>query len=247
MTDHPALFNAPMVRGLLREIEQPGTGKTMTRRVLRMQPPEWATCCEQPSMYNALHQWVPSGFWRWSEELQDPPRALRSWPVDDEGQHYWLRPPIAKGDRLWVREAWRCNGWASDLATIFYRASEGDSYTAMCEQYPVAGRQPLRVTGSWRPSIHMPRWASRLTLYVADVRVQRLREINEEDAKAEGAKPWTGALQSYATDFARIWRDINGPDAWDANPWVMAVTFVPRRGNIDCLPAELTQEAEHGK
>jgi len=144
-----------------------------------------------------------------------------------------IKMPYVIGDRLWVREAHRCNGWATDLATVFYRASEGDGYTAMCEQWPIADHKPLPVSMQWRPSIHMPRWASRLTLIVTDVRVQRLQDINEDDARAEGAKPWTGAYQSYATDFAAIWRAINGPDAWSANPWVVAIIFDVHRGNID--------------
>lgn len=159
-----------------------------------------------------------------------------------------IHTKVKAHDRLWVREAWRCNGWATDLATIFYAASEGEGYTAMCEQYPVANKQPLRITAGWRPSIHMPRWASRLTLTVTDVRVERLQEITEVDAIAEGCfkgkasgrvfnsvgamhlggDEWDNARDWYAD----LWDNINGEGAWEANPWVAAYTFTVERRNI---------------
>jgi hypothetical protein len=80
----------------------------------------------------------------------------------------------------------------------------------------------------------MPRWASRINLLVTDVRVQRLQEISEEDAKAEGVMPSPGGMWSAADGqagtspqaaFAILWQSINGPGAWDANPWVYALTF----------------------
>lgn len=150
--------------------------------------------------------------------------------------------PYAAGDLLWCREAWRCNGWATDLATLFYRASEGDGYTAMCEQIPVAGKAPLRVTGTWRPSIHMRRWASRLTLRVSAVKVERLQDISEEDARAEGAyrceNGWSYGGSPLAGSTARgafycLWNNLHGPDAWSANPWVAAISFSAIRENVD--------------
>ena len=84
MADRPIIFSAPMIRALL------AGQKTQTRRILKPQPPEWATFCQQPSMLNVEHRWVPSGLWRWSEPEQSPPRALRAWPVDADGEHYWL-------------------------------------------------------------------------------------------------------------------------------------------------------------
>lgn len=165
---------------------------------------------------------------------------------------------VFPGDRLWVREAWRCNGWASDLATIFYAASEGDGYTAMCEQYPVADKKPLRITAGWRPSIHMPRWASRLTLTVTDVRVERLQDISEADAIAEGIHGiWDGtpftpdptatnkftvnigggnlSAPTAAGVYRMLWEWINGDGSWDANPWVVAYSFSVERQNIDLI------------
>ena len=157
-----------------------------------------------------------------------------------------------RGDRLWVREAWRCNGWATDVATIFYAASEGDGYTAMCEQYPVAAKKPLRVTQGWRPSIHMPRWASRITLIITDVRVERLQDISEAYAVAKGAplnpdhrdttedgsNPYMVRVNAWTSIspvawYHRLWDEINGPGSWEENPWVAAYTFRPVLGNID--------------
>lgn len=233
--DRPILFSGPMVQAL-REGR-----KTQTRRVLR-------TWSGRP--FENLVEDDPDHY---SGEHNDPD----SWgyPYADDGANLHL-PEVAMsqyhvGDRLWVREAWRCNGWASDLATIFYRASEGEGYTAMCEQYPVAGKAPARVTATWRPGIHMPRWASRLTLPVVDVRVQRLQDISEEDAIAEGCgqyasstalhrdRPFTsGAIGSYREGFSELWEGLNGPRGygWDVNPWVVAVTFAVVAMNVDDVP-----------
>ena len=129
------------------------------------------------------------------------------------------------GDRLWVREAvtWvSAWGWR-------YRADNDD----------LTEKREAGEVGKWRPSIHMPRWASRLTLTVTDVRVERLQEIREADAVAEGvdAVPMDEvprqASMSRRSDFAALWKSLHGPAAWGANPWVAAYTFTVQRGNID--------------
>ena len=93
--------------------------------------------------------------------------------------------------------------------------------------------------GKWRPSIHMPRWASRITLEITDVNVERLQEISEADAKAEGVE-LSSALASFICDtpsmrrkfksayvsaFCDLWESINGPGSWDANPYVWVIEF----------------------
>lgn len=89
----------------------------------------------------------------------------------------------------------------------------------------------------WKPSIHMPRWANRITLTVTDVRVQRLQDIRENDAMAEGAPPVLvppdGGSCPHVEGFRDIWNTIHGPEAWDANPWVAAISFTVQHGNID--------------
>ncbi len=140
------------------------------------------------------------------------------------------------GDRLYVRETWKPHSTFDGMkprdmppSRIFYRAD--DTYA------PSNTR--------WYPAIHMPRWASRMTLTVTDVRVQRLNEISEADAKAEGADQVgveTGEITSssapieygsYRAGFADLWNSINGPGSWDANPWIVAVSFDVTKGNIN--------------
>lgn len=127
------------------------------------------------------------------------------------------------GDFLWVRETWS----SDDGKTAWYRA-DGETYNA----------------GSpWKPSIHMPRWASRLTLCIADVRVERLQEISEEDAQAEGvespAYPLAdGGRMAYddgqwADGFAALWESIHGTNSWQENPWVWVIKFTVIKQNID--------------
>ncbi len=264
MTDLPILFSAPMVRGLIRETEQPGIGKTQTRRLLTR---------NNASVLG--HSWrgksCPWEGLRFAEAVvrtkspmsgcPDPHLAVPfCHPADEPTASedcgiYAVRPFVDIGDRLYVREAWRCNGWATDLATIMYRANEGGGYTAMTEQYPVAGRKPLRVTSGWRPGIHMPRWASRLTLTVTDVRVQRLQAISAEDARDEGVdrrsssvrQMWLfGAskeereaiyLRACVWEYEQLWGAINGAGSWDRNPWVVAYSFTVDKRNIDQVPA----------
>lgn len=114
--------------------------------------------------------------------------------------------------RLWVRE-----NTIRTPAGIAYAADGGRHYDAG-ERLPVTS------------SIHMPRRASRLTLDVADVRVQRLQEITEEDARAEGYDTEIGGPRNW---FCVLWKCLHGNDAWDANPSVVAINFHVRRRNID--------------
>ncbi|QND28109.1 hypothetical protein HB773_12440 [Sinorhizobium meliloti] len=228
MTDRPILFSAPMVRALLEG------RKSQTRRVLKPQPPEWAKFCQQPTMLNALQQWVPSGLWAWSEEEQSPPRPLRRWPVNADGEHYWLWPRFSIGDRLYVREHWR-------TASVHDKTPPRDLHSKTIVEY-VADNDNLTV-GKFRQGMHMPRWASRLTLIVTDVRVERLQDISEADAIAEGIEQSAKFPDRYLTpagDYAvpkvayqRLWENINGAGSWEANPWVAAYTFTVIKQNID--------------
>lgn len=222
MADGPILFSAPMVRALL------DGRKTQTRRVIKPQPPANAR-------YTGIHY------------ASDEPD---SWFFNSPHGPFKVRTRFDEGDLRWVRETWRCNGWATDVATIFYRASEGDGYTAMCEQFPIAGKTPLRVTGTWRPGIHMPRCASRLTIRVTGVKVERLQNISEADAVAEGMYKF-GGLDLWGFDrkgtpgnsvggsaveaYFHLWDDLHhpGPACWAANPWVVAITFETIKANVD--------------
>jgi len=216
MSDRPILFSAPMVRALLA-----GT-KTQTRRVLKPQP--------NGDVIHYGCQAEVGAFWT---DQQFESHRLRIWA----------------GDRLWVRESGQLLREAYDHDPVagedrwrdagFYHSADGEIVSA--RHYD----PPLR---EWidgcarinRPSIHMPRWASRLTLTVTDACVQRLQDISEEDARAEGAE-WKGFEAALGTDlpdghrcgFASIWEEINGAGAWAANPWVVAYSFTVERRNID--------------
>ena len=135
------------------------------------------------------------------------------------------------GDKLWVRETWapRTMG-LTQLDPVLkprYRA-DNDSLDAR-----VAAQ-----CGGWKPSIHMPRWASRITLEITSVRVEHLQDISDEDCIAEGIEPradgwawYTGhQAQTRYTKFPRtsyesLWESINGADSWDSNPWVWVLEF----------------------
>ncbi|HAN5055428.1 TPA: hypothetical protein IFJ15_003760 [Escherichia coli] len=132
------------------------------------------------------------------------------------------------GDRIWVRETYRVHGKATDVATLVYRASVRNSWTEQTHRVPVdVCNKP--VSEKWTPSIHMPRWASRILLEITDLRVERLHDMSEADAKAEGATPATYKITPpeavYRVGFGDIWRSIYGQDNWLSNPWVWVIEF----------------------
>lgn len=224
MSDLPILFSAPMVRAILREVEQPGTGKTQTRRILKPLPRRTI--------------------------FFDPQTAER-----DQFQE----PRYAAGDRLYVREAWHTARSLDGAPPRDIPRDADIEHAATARNYAEIG-----LKGKMRPAMFLPRWASRITLTVTDVRVQRLQEISEADAKAEGmwsyqttecdGDPrldgnayretywhWRRDIEEgdgYSTAksaFQHLWDSLNvdrGHD-WDANPWVAAYTFRPILGNID--------------
>jgi hypothetical protein len=126
--------------------------------------------------------------------------------------------------RLWVRETWSHDG--PDLETVRSRKEDmlagGVTYGPYYRATEVAP-DTLR----WIPSIHMPRWASRITLEVTGVRVERLMDISEDDARAEGVE----AGPCYCIPYRRLWEQINGAGSWSANPWVWVVSFSTPRGD----------------
>lgn len=137
-----------------------------------------------------------------------------------------LCPYGQPGDRLWVRETWGMRPVAAghidkpSKKFVIYRA---DGFTSAIPE-------------RWRPSIHMPRWASRITLEIVSVRVERLNEISEQDAMAEGiigphhlSSEWSCGdskwFSSTVKAFSNLWESINGADSWAVNPWVWVVEF----------------------
>jgi hypothetical protein len=204
MADRPIIFSGPMVRALLEG------RKTQTRRIIKPQP-----------------ELNGAGLWVW------PPYAAkiskRTWrgfcQTDKDGlKNFFDGPgkaqealPAKVGDRLWVKET---VGWLSRIGTV-YRADgrELDDYIE---------------DGSlkWKPSIFCPRAASRLTLTVTEVRVQRLQEIDHLDAEQEGVK-CDMSPRTFVDHFRILWETIHGPGSWEANPWIAAISFAVGQRNID--------------
>ena len=207
MKERPILFSAPMVRAVLKG------SKTQTRRVVKPQPPaghNWAGWCVC-STYRA-----DEGKATWAAGSM--PRLLDA--------HRVPCPYGMPGDRLWVREAWRALRRFDSMPPLDIEwrsmvAYEADTPTGDYRQAP-HGRM-----GKLRPPIHMPRWASRITLEVTGVRVERLQDISSEDSLAEGIYPTSTGLYpgSPRAAYRNLWEEINGPGSWDTNPWVWVVEF----------------------
>ena len=204
MKARPVLFSAPMVRSLLDD------SKTMTRRIVKPQPGE-------DVRLHSLHD----AFATFARVVDGEPFVGRGLPC-----------PYGKpGDRLWVRETWAVDYQHDAVKPSLLRPTVSTLYRAS-EDRPGVARDGRR--GRWRQSIFMPRWASRITLEVTGVRVERLTKISEADAKAEGVEavnghPERGAFLGlgpcHREGFAQLWADINGEGSWAANPWVWVISF----------------------
>lgn len=226
MKETPILFTAPMVRAILA-----GT-KTQTRRLVSANNSSvdgWSSRKAWPDL-RFDQAYVDNG----PSPAGNPGPYLKVPRADCVHRVY---PRWQPGQRLWVREAFNlgrpmvnAEGVADDEQLWIGRLPKEDPRKQFMKSWCV-GYAADGCEGKMRPSIHMPRWASRITLEVTDVRVERVRNISEEDALAEGAEaPDTGsarALKWTARDsFAVIWTTINGDRAsWESNPWVWAVSF----------------------
>lgn len=239
MTDRPILFSAPMIRALL------DGRKSQTRRILKPQPGP----CEHKPYPSATDEFVPS--------------------IDEDGLHCatcgnglgiantqsgvrGIPVRFRKGDRLWVREnLWLYGRWRQEGATPKGRPRQTLDLigkVAAFEKPADIAYWGGKAGFAFRPGIHMPRWASRLTLTVTDVRVQRLQECSETDALAEGIEQhgrffglpetdWDDAEPTAVGAYSRVWTQINGAGSWAANPFVVAVSFTVERRNIDAKEA----------
>lgn len=164
---------------------------------------------------DAAHVKEPNGHRRWHP---GDPNASKACPY---GQ---------PGDRLWVRETWAHDAESLEQCRASFEDAMGDGrygpYYLATESAPD--------TLHWKPSIHMPRWASRITLEITRIRIERLQAINEVDAIAEGA-PWAacGSPQdgSHKAGYAKLWESINGPGSWEVNPLVWVIEFKVLKGN----------------
>lgn len=224
MKERPVIFNGEMVRAIL------DGRKTQTRRVMNVQP--------KPS------ETRPGDFWFSSKKLESMVHVSDFMPCNSpiaDCHHFFQEhccPFGQVGDRLWVREAFgmqvRRDGLGGTGEFRVYRASNPDAvkYTTACgKSVPV----------KWTPSIHMPRWASRITLEITAVRVERLNSISEEDAKAEGVRvvkvredgerycdylsPEINHYRRPSDSFISLWESIYGEESWQHSPWVWVIEF----------------------
>jgi len=208
MKERPILFSAPMVRAILEG------RKTQTRRIIKPQP---SINCDSMKSDDVNEAWQ-AGF----------------VPID------CLHGKV--GERLWVRETWRPD-CKDDVCTISFQADGAhvpirDDY-GWAERWVMLRRPeeqwPKMEEPKWRPSIHMPRWASRINLEIVSIRVERLNDISQKDAMAEGAPPSHPTIDAVSREFgypdfsrswfAQLWESINGQGSWNQNPWVWVIEF----------------------
>lgn len=218
MKERPILFSAPMVRAILEG------RKTQTRRVVTPQPEPGCIGTFGPGM-----------------------------PFIRTGGKSHSCPYGQPGDRLWVRETWRIGAWNEDKGAFAIDYCDGprrawitdptdhggerfnDLWIRCCDELHekgiepnedgnyvwLPGESPLR----WRPSIHMPRWASRITLEVTGVRVERLQDISGSDAVAEGVRSRLPDNGIAVAEYRDLWQSINGAGSWIVNPLVWVIEF----------------------
>ncbi|HBQ7468902.1 TPA: hypothetical protein ACQ6JW_000592 [Klebsiella pneumoniae] len=223
MKERGMIFNGEMVRALL------SGRKTQTRRIIK----DCTVGRDQISKF-----------------IQIEKKFIGCYPEDVPELIRECCPYGIPGDRIWVREAFRVHSRATDVATLVYKASERNSWTEQTHRVPVAVCNKPATPEKWTPSLHMPRWASRILLEITDVRVERLNAISPEDAESEGLERtnFTGfgdepGLPSYPEPdvyfdplkkqwkeyppeaFAGLWESIYGEGSWQANPWVWVIEF----------------------
>lgn len=124
------------------------------------------------------------------------------------------------GDQLWVKETYRSQQANESQSPV--QITIGDPIRYEADGHETAN--PLYGWGRIRQSIFMRKWMSRIALQIANIRIERLQDISEEDAKAEGVD-WTPFFNEPVESYARLWKQINGPESWEQNPYVWAITF----------------------
>lgn len=216
MKERPIIFSGPMVNAIL------WGRKTQTRRALKV------SACHR---FNVTEI---SGRWWYHDECQDP--------LDGNE----LRCPHGVGDRLWVREVWRAPDWYDDLPSRDIPPEDIDDPTGAgvtqrvwyeCD-FHTNRRLDVHYAGKKRSPMFMPRWASRITLEVVSVRVERLLSITEDDAISEGAPladnpdcdpddPCEDEPQTHRAGFLELWDKLNAKRGfpYHTNPWVWVIEF----------------------
>ena len=222
MKERPIIFNGEMIRAIL------DGRKTQTRIPIKPQPTECGLVFRRAGVSEKLED----DFYAWEDD-----GLLLDEHSEDGGPCQRLCPFGVVGDRLWVRETY----------TTAERIWDGDSCRSFMVPGIVRGGSFFRYRADgeiddarWRPSIHMPRWASRITLEITKVKVERVQEITEEDARAEGiidggclncGKPEPCGCSDPRPDardaFVWLWDSIYAKRGfgWDSNPWVWVIEF----------------------
>ncbi|MDM2957387.1 hypothetical protein [Citrobacter sp. CK206] len=216
MTERGMIFNAEMVRAIL------DGRKTQTRRVMNPQPANDISRATFPN----------PDVVGWSSSLRHKHGSTTA--------HFC--PFGAVGDRLWVRETFQGPLVSEELFEEYRAYPEKFETPQYCEYAADGGARPEycdlddNLRHGWRPSIHMPRWASRILLEITSVRVERLNDISQEDAQDEGME-LTGWRPTYSDpdsggevwtpydNFAELWQSIYGVGSWLSNPWVWVIEF----------------------
>lgn len=236
MKERPIIFNSEMVKAII------DGRKTMTRRIVN-----WRGVNEGLNLqFSGLRACEESNGW----VIESNTRTSSEWRCQPTPC-----PFGAVGDRLWVRETWgvvsheldedgRIQPWTPDRpATAIHEMPFGNGYYSGHAIYSADGEFAWGDDDGyedgrscWKPSIHMPRAASRITLEITGVRVERLNSISQEDAQAEGME-LTGWRPTYSDpdsggevgtpydNFAQLWESIYGVESWQANPWVWVIEF----------------------
>jgi len=214
LISYPAIFSAAMVRAILREIEAPDTGKWQTRRLSET----FVAAANPPAGQEGKVGYFKPTVWQ---------KRYERWQA---GERPWI----------WVRETFGTMVWHE----LFVGPRPPSYHTVYrAGPHPFNRDIPHGWTDGqdrWRPSIHMPKQASRICGPVTDMRREKLQDISEEDAIAEGSRepslvPTIGSCWSERDAFAKLWESIHGPGAWEANPEVVVVQFIPQLANIGSI------------
>lgn len=225
MKERGIIFNTEMVRAIL------DGRKTQTRIIMKPQP--------VPINSGANHVWYCEKI----DASLDVKDALQDGNVGWYGLISSVCPLGGVGDRLWVRETWQGPLVDYENANKLYKDPEPFQtikncvYKADGDACPEYFDADDNLRYGWKSSAQMPRWASRILLEITGVRIERLQDISEDDAVAEGVAPlrggywkhyqpdWTQHQLSARGSFVTLWNSINGVDAWYKNPWVWVIEF----------------------
>lgn len=208
MKERGIIFNSEMVRAIL------DGRKTQTRRIVKNVMPDNGMWLKKPTK-------TRSGT---TTHVLDAPK-YNLCPLGKAGDHLWVREtwmPDAPRDGTWGDvEFYGCKDSQLSMIPEHFRKSEYCIHRASWDGDELVG---------WTPSIHMPRWASRITLEITDVRVERLNDISNDDAKSEGC--WYGRgggtpdkALTPSDQFPTLWEEIYGDGSWSSNPWVWVIEF----------------------